>query len=244
MSSVFVTGGSRGIGLGIAARLANSGFHVVAIARSRSVEMDEAILQLAADGRGVLEFAAFDLTNLQEIPAFVKSLKKSFGTPYGLVNNVGLGTSGLLANMPDAQIERLVQLNVTSPIMFTKYVVRSMMVTGRGRIVNISSIVASSGYSGLSVYSATKSSFNGFARALAREVGPLGITVNNVAPGFIDTDMTQGLETGHRDQIVRRSALRRLAGIEDIADAVEFLFSEKAKNMTGTTLTIDAGTTA
>jgi 3-oxoacyl-[acyl-carrier protein] reductase len=119
-----------------------------------------------------------------------------------------------------------------------------MMVIGQGRIVNISSVVAASGYSGLSVYGATKSSLTGFARALAREVGQLGITVNNVAPGFIDTDLTQDLEHSHRDQIIRRSALRRMAEIEDVADAVDFLLSAKAKNITGTTITVDAGNTA
>lgn len=244
MASVLVTGGSRGIGLGIAVRLANSGFHVIAIARHRNEQLDAAMSQIEASGNGALRFAAFDLADLQEIPSFVKSLRKTFGTPYGLVNNAGLGTAGMLANMADEQIEQLINMNILSPIMFTKYVVRSMIVIGQGRIVNISSVVAASGYSGLSVYGATKSSLTGFARALAREVGQLGITVNNVAPGFIDTDLTQDLEHSHRDQIIRRSALRRMAEIEDVADAVDFLLSAKAKNITGTTITVDAGNTA
>ena len=146
--------------------------------------------------------------------------------------------------MHDAQIERLVRLNTVSPLILTKYVVRSMMADGGGRIVNVASIISFTGYSGLSVYGATKASIVGFTRSLAREVGPLGITVNAVAPGFVDTDMTEGLGGQQRDQIVRRSALRRLAEVDDIANGVEFLLGEKARNITGTVLTIDAGSTA
>jgi 3-oxoacyl-[acyl-carrier protein] reductase len=118
------------------------------------------------------------------------------------------------------------------------------MADGGGRIVNIASIVASTGYSGLSVYSATKASLIGFTRSLAREAGQLGVNVNAVAPGFVDTDMTQSLTAEHREQIVRRSALRRLVDVDDVANAVEFLLSDKAKNITGTVLTVDAGNTA
>jgi 3-oxoacyl-[acyl-carrier protein] reductase len=119
-----------------------------------------------------------------------------------------------------------------------------MMSAHTGRIINMASVVASTGYHGLSVYSATKASLIGFTRSLAREVGPLGITVNALAPGFVDTEMTHELEGAQRDQIRRRSALKRLADVDDVAAAVEFLLSEKAKNITGTTLTVDAGNTA
>jgi 3-oxoacyl-[acyl-carrier protein] reductase len=119
-----------------------------------------------------------------------------------------------------------------------------MMARGVGRIVNVASIVGTTGYNGLSVYGATKASLIGFTRSLAREVGPLGITVNAVAPGFVDTEMTRGLGEREREQIVRRSALRRLADIDDVASAVEFLLGHRAKNITGTVLTIDAGSTA
>ena len=110
--------------------------------------------------------------------------------------------------------------------------------------MNVSSIVSVTGYKGLSVYGATKASLLGFTRALAREVGPLGITVNAVAPGFVATDMTESLTEEQRASVVRRSALRRLAGIEDVAHAVAFLLGDEAKNITGTTLTVDAGSTA
>jgi 3-oxoacyl-[acyl-carrier protein] reductase len=128
--------------------------------------------------------------------------------------------------------------------MLTKYVVRGMMSDGEGRIVNVSSIMAFTGFSGLSVYGATKSSLLGFSKSLAREVGRAGINVNSVAPGFVDTDLTSKLDEKDRERIVRRSALRRLTAVEDVANAVEFLLSEKAKSITGTVITVDAGSTA
>jgi 3-oxoacyl-[acyl-carrier protein] reductase len=146
--------------------------------------------------------------------------------------------------MHDSQIAQLVRLNTLSPMVLTKYVVRSMMADRGGQVVNIASIVGFTGYKGLSAYGATKASLIGFTRSLAREVGPMGIKVNAVAPGFVDTDMTSGLKEEERQRIARRSALRRLADIEDIANAVEFLLSDRAKNITGTVITVDAGNTA
>jgi 3-oxoacyl-[acyl-carrier protein] reductase len=144
----------------------------------------------------------------------------------------------------NAKIEEMVRVNTLSPIVLTKYVVRSMMADGAGRIVNVASVIAFTGYSGLAAYAATKASMLGFTRSLAREVGRLGITVNAVAPGFLATEMTHGLTDEQRQQIVRRSALRRLAEVEDVANAVEYLLSDKARNISGTVLTVDAGATA
>ena len=144
----------------------------------------------------------------------------------------------------EADIDAVIRLNTLAPIVMTKYVVRAMMAGGGGRIVNISSIVSTTGYSGLSVYSASKASMIGFTRSLARELGTLGITVNAVAPGFVDTDMTDDLGERDRDRIVRRSALKRLAEVSDVAEAVAFLLGDGARNVTGTTLTVDAGGTA
>jgi 3-oxoacyl-[acyl-carrier protein] reductase len=239
MRNVIVTGATRGLGLGIVRLLSAAGYDVIAIARRPSDELTA----LMRDRTGV-RFRPFDLSEILEIPALVKGLRREFGSFYGLVNNAGVGTGGLLATMRDAQIERLVRLNTTSPVVLTKYVVRSMMADGGGRIVNVASIVSFTGFSGLSVYGATKSSLVGFTRSLAREVGKLGITVNAVAPGFVDTEMTEGLEAAQRERIVRRSALGHLVDVDDIANAVEFLLSPKAKNITGTVLTVDAGSTA
>jgi 3-oxoacyl-[acyl-carrier protein] reductase len=242
--NVLVTGGSRGLGLGIVQALASSGFRVVAIARTEGGAIAAAREQVAQEGRGELHFRAFDLTDIDGIANLVKSLRGEFGAFYGLVNNAALGISGILSNMPDSAIEQLVRLNVLSPLTLTKYLVRSMMARRAGRIVNVSSIVSATGYSGLSVYSATKASLIGFTRSLAREVGSLGITVNAVAPGFVDTAMTHELNPAQRTQISRRSALQRLPEIVDVANAVDFLFSEKARNITGTVTTVDAGNTA
>src|ERR1700726_4230214 len=241
---VGVTGGSRGLGLAVARRLAAAGYGVVAIARKTSDQLAAAMQENANAPAGSLDFVAFDLGDTQGIPKLASTLRKQFGAVYGLVNNAALGTDGLLANMKNSQIEQLLRVNTLAPIMLSKYVVRAMMADGGGRIVNVTSIIGFTGYSGLSVYAATKASMLGFTRSLAREVGRLGINVNAVAPGFLDTDMTHGLAGEQRQQVLRRSALPRLADVEDVANAVEYLLSDKARSITGTVLTVDAGATA
>jgi 3-oxoacyl-[acyl-carrier protein] reductase len=241
MRNVLVTGGSRGIGLSIAQKLAEAGFNVIAVARRESDELRAAVGEAKQDN---LHFRACDLSAIDALPAFVKALRDEFGAIYGLVNNAGIGTEGLLATMHNSDIEALVRLNVLSPVILTKYVVRHMMADGEGRIVNISSIIASTGYNGLSVYGATKAAATGFTRSLAREVGKVGITVNAIAPGFIDTELTQNLGGEGRERIAKRSALRRLPEVDDVARMVEYLFSDGGRNITGSVLTIDAGNTA
>ena len=244
MHNVLITGGSRGIGLAIARRLAAAGYHVIALARRDNEELKNAIEEAVRQGRGLIHFRAFDLSDVEAIPGFVKQLRDEFGAIYGLVNNAGIGTEGLLATMHNAEIEALVRLNVLSPVILTKYVVRHMMADGAGRIINMSSIIASTGYNGLSVYGATKAAATGFTRSLAREVGKLGITVNAIAPGFVDTELTQSLSDDQRKRIAGRSALRRLPDTDDVARMVEYLLGEGGRNITGSVLTIDAGNTA
>jgi 3-oxoacyl-[acyl-carrier protein] reductase len=245
MRNVIVTGGSRGIGLGIVRRLAKNGYRVMALARKESPELLAAIEEVASSGTGSIGFTPFDLARTDDMAGLVKKLRNDLGPFYALVNNAGMSIEGTLALTPAPQIEQVVQLNVVSPIVLSKHVLRSMMADGAGgRIVNLSSIIASTGYSGLSVYGATKASMTGFTRSLAREVGRTGVTVNAVAPGFVDTEMTKGLTEEHREQIARRSALRRLVEVEDVAAAVEYLLSDGARNITGTVITVDAGNTA
>lgn len=242
MRNVLVTGGSRGLGLAIASRLASCGYRVIALARSQTDELRA--VMAAPEHEGRLIFHAFDLTQTPGIGNMVAELRRQVGPLYGLVNNAGLGTAGLLSMMRDSDIEALVRLNTLAPMLLAKYVVRAMMAEREGRIVNISSVVATSGYKGLATYSATKASLEGFTRSLAREVGPLGITVNAVAPGFVDTAMTHTLSDSEREQITRRSALKRMVKPDDVAAAVEYLLGETARNVTGITLTVDAGNTA
>jgi 3-oxoacyl-[acyl-carrier protein] reductase len=244
MRNVIVTGGSRGLGLGIARTLTVAGYHAIAIARKETSQLNSAIQEAERERPGSFHFVPFDLADIEGIANLVKTLRKDFGPIYGLVNNAGISFEGALGLMRNSQIEQLIRLNTLSPIVLSKYVVRSMMADGGGRIVNMASITGFTGYSGLSVYAATKASMIGFTRSLAREAGRMGVTVNSVAPGFVDTDMTQGLKDEQRQQIVRRSALRRLPDVGDVASAVEFLLGDGAKNITGTVLTVDAGSTA
>jgi 3-oxoacyl-[acyl-carrier protein] reductase len=244
LDNVIVTGGSRGIGLAIAQKLAHEGYRVIAVARQTSDALGAAIAKAAEADGGTIELACFDLSDIEAIPAFVRDLRHRVGPIYGLINNAGIGPEGLLATMPNEQIERVLRLNVHAPILLTKYVVRGMMSEGRGRVINLSSIIASTGYNGLSVYGATKAAMTGFTRSLAREVGRLDITVNAIAPGFIDTEMTSGLDEKDRGRIAGRSALRRLAGAEDVANMAAFLIGETGRNISGVVMTIDAGSTA
>ncbi len=240
MRNVVVTGATRGLGLAIAQRAAQSGFNVIAIARSES----DALRNGRAAFPGALHFHAADLLDIPALAGLAKDLRAAFGPIYGLVNNAGIGTAGVLSMMPDDTIERVIRMNVTSPITLTKYLVRPMMTARAGRVVNVSSIVSNTGYSGLAAYSASKAALLGFTRSLSRELGQLNITVNAVAPGFVDTEMTHDLDDRQREQIKRRSALRKLASAADIASAVDFLLGDAAASITGTTLTVDGGSTA
>jgi 3-oxoacyl-[acyl-carrier protein] reductase len=242
--NVVVTGGSRGLGLAMSGVLASAGYRVIAIARTPSQELTAAARKAGEEARGAIEFRACDLSDLNLLGALVRALRAEFGELYGLVNNAGAGSSGILSSMRDSEIQRLIQLNTASPMLLTKHVLRSMMTQREGRIINIASIVAATGYSGLSVYSATKASLIGFTRSLAREVGELGITVNALAPGFIDTEMTHELNAAQREKIARRSALNRMPEPIDVARSVEFLLGDGGRNITGTVITIDAGNSA
>jgi len=228
--NVLVTGASRGLGLGIARKLTSVGYQVIAVARQKSKQVTEAIAEAKGSNHAPLHFEPFDLGNIEGIPDLIKKIR--------------VGHDGALALMPNGQIEQLVRLNTLSPIVLSKYAVRSMMSEGAGRIVNVASIIAFTGYSGLSAYAATKASMLGFTRSLAREVGRLGINVNAVAPGFMDTEMTHGLAGEQRERVIRRSALRRMAEVEDVANAVAYLLGDGGRNVSGTVLTVDAGSTA
>jgi 3-oxoacyl-[acyl-carrier protein] reductase len=166
-----------------------------------------------------------------------------FGRIDVLVNNAGVARDGVLPLFPDEQIDEVIDLNLRGTVHLTRLVTRRMLRQGSGRIINISSIVGLSGYRGLSVYSATKAALDGFTRALARELGGRGITVNSVAPGYLRTEMSHGLDEAQLGQIVRRTPAGRLGEADDVAAAVGFLASDAAAFITGHVLVVDGGLT-
>lgn len=235
---VIITGTSGGLGAAIAAHAVGTGQRVVGIAR-RSVSASD----LGVD-EDDYDHVQFDLGDIDAIGDVIGDIVERFGKPYALVNNAAIGTDGLLPTMHNSDIEELIRVNVTSPIVVTKYAVRHMLSARRGRVINVSSIVARTGYRGLASYGASKSAMEGFTRSLARDLGPRKITVNTVAPGFLATEMTSGLGDKNLDRIRSRSALGRFADVDEVAAAVGYLLSEAAAGVTGTTMTVDGGSTA
>ncbi|MGI2156615.1 SDR family NAD(P)-dependent oxidoreductase [Shewanella baltica] len=235
---VIVTGASRGLGLAICRQLLQANYSVLALARTLSDDLAQ--LQYNAD----LHFMSVDLSELDAIPVLCSAMVKQYGRPYALINNAAVGYDGVLATMHNSEISSLLNLNIQAPILLSKYLQRPMLLNQSGRIINISSIIARTGFNGLSVYAASKAALEGFTQSLAREVGKAGITVNCVAPGYMQTEMTSSLQGDKLESIKRRSPLGRLATPDDAAAAVLYLLSEQASAVTGTVLTVDAGSTA
>jgi 3-oxoacyl-[acyl-carrier protein] reductase len=239
MKTVVVTGVSRGLGLAIARRIAKEGYKVVGISRNKS----EAYQELMSALPGQVEFQPLDLSNIEAIASVAREIMKTSGPIYGLVNNAGIGLDGVLATMHQSDIDRVVRTNLLAPIVLTKYIMRSMLSKSEGRIINVSSIIASTGFHGLSVYAATKAGLEGFTRSLSREAGKRNVTVNCVAPGYMETEMTAGLQ-GEKLESVRRRAPLGLPQPEHVAAAVSYLLQAEACTVTGTVLTVDGGSTA
>lgn len=240
MKNVIITGCAKGLGLEISKMLADSGYKVIGVSRTATEEyrMLEEIYPES------VFFYQFDFNEVKEISSLIKQITKRHGRIFGLVNNAAIGHDGVLATMHETEIASLLRINIEAPILMTKYVSRSMLLNKGGRIINIGSIIGSTGFNGLSVYGATKSALGGFTKSLARELGKSQITVNTLAPGYMETSMTAGLVDDKLEKIKRRSCLGRLANVKDAACMAVFLLSEEAAGITGATFTVDAGSTA
>jgi 3-oxoacyl-[acyl-carrier protein] reductase len=190
-----------------------------------------------------VHFIPFDVGDLDAIPGVVSSITKQHGRIWGLVNNAGIGADGILATMHKTDILRVIEVNLTAPIIFAKYISRGMLAAHEGRIVNISSIIASTGFHGLAAYAASKAGLEGFTRSLSREVGKMGITVNCIAPGYMETEMTGGLDV-HKMASIRRRAPLGLPEVEDVTGAIALLLGPDGNRITGTVITVDGGSTA
>jgi 3-oxoacyl-[acyl-carrier protein] reductase len=235
---IIVSGGSRGLGQTLVRGLLDANYRVSTFSR-RPTEFTERLA-----GEGNFFFATADASDSPSLSAFVKSAGAKFGCPYGLINCAGVAIDGVLATMAEQSIDKLLSTNLRGMILLTKLVVRRMLVgTSRGVILNISSIIGVRGYSGLSVYASTKAGMDGMTRALARELGPRRIRVNSIAPGYLETEMTRGLDQRQREQIVRRTPLGRLGVPDDIVGPVLFLFSDAASFITGQIIVVDGGIT-
>ncbi len=239
-ANTIVTGGSRGLGLEIVKMLVANGQDVIAISRTQSNEL----VSLMAAHPDQLKHETFDFAKTGEIDTLVTMIRKKHGAITALVNNAAVGIDGVLTTLKTADIELAMSVNLLAPILMSRAVSKSMLAQNGGNIVNVSSINAFTGYSGLSAYAATKAGLIGFTKSLARELGRTGIRVNAVAPGLLETDMVSGMTAEHRKKITDRSPLRRFATTTEAANAVVFLLSDKASGMTGTVMTVDAGNSA
>lgn len=232
-----VTGASRGIGQAIAKRLANEGYLVIGTATSEkgAAAVNDYLQELGGAGR------VLNVQDTEQINQLFDSIEKEFGNVQVLVNNAGITQDGLLMRMDDNAWERVLEVNLTSVFRTSKRAVKGMMKARQGRIINITSVVAAMGNAGQTNYTASKAGIEGFTRSLAREIGSRQITVNCVAPGFIDTDMTSELNEALIKSMLNAVPLARLGKPEDIAAAVNFLASEEAGYITGTVLDVNGG---
>jgi 3-oxoacyl-[acyl-carrier protein] reductase len=234
-----VTGASRGIGRAIAKELGKQGLTVIGTATSEqgATSITEYLRAARVPGRGLCA----DVSSLESVDSLLRAIKEEFLSPTVLVNNAGITRDNLLMRMKEEEWSFVIETNLGSMYRVCKACVKGMTKARWGRIINISSVVGSSGNAGQSNYAASKAGIEGFSRALAKEIGSRGITVNSVAPGFIDTDMTRELSENQNEALLRQIPLGRLGQAEEIAAVVGFLVSDSAGYITGETLHVNGG---
>ncbi len=237
---VIVTGGSRGLGAGIVASYLASGDRVATCARSITPEVEA----WRAEFPDHFLFAPADLSRSSDATAFVDQVIAAWDHVDVLINNAGVARDGILAMSSDEDIDVVVDLNIKGTLYMSRLVSRRMLARRSGHVVNISSIVGRSGYRGLGTYSATKAALDGLTRSMARELGSRGITVNGIAPGYLKTEMSHGLDAGQMDQIVRRTPAGRLGEPDDIARVCQFLTDPRNGYLTGQVIVVDGGLTS
>jgi 3-oxoacyl-[acyl-carrier protein] reductase len=238
---VIITGGSRGLGAGLVQAYLDDGDRVATCSRSTTDQVEK--WQSDPDTADRFLFVPADLAKVDDAQRFVKAVVDQWGQVDVLINNAGVARDGVLGLTSDDDIDTVVDLNIKGTLYMSRAVSRRMLARGSGSIVNVSSIVGRSGYRGLAVYSATKAALEGLTRALARELGSKGITVNAIAPGYLRTEMSHGLDEAQLQQIVRRTPAGRLGDPEDIARACQFLTDPRNSYLTGQVLVIDGGLT-
>lgn len=242
--TTIISGGSRGLGLAVASRLLERGDRIATFSRSSSAALDG----LASRHPGRVHHEQCDTADSAAIRRFVANVVDRFGRVDHCVANAAVAAEGILATMSDADIDAMLTVNLRGAIVLVRECVRQFLAQPKARpdaeagaVVVVSSVVAARGSPGLAVYAATKAGLEGFARCLAREVGPRGIRVNAVAPGFLATELSATLSSADRERIVRRTPLGRLGDTADIVGAIDFLTSPGAAFVTGQTLTVDGG---
>lgn len=236
---VVVSGGSKGLGLSICKTLLTEGYYVATFSRKSTPELDE----LIASSAGQLYWESLDICDSAQLSGFVRRVKETLGRVGYLVNSAGMAHDGLLTMLKNKDVARMIEVNLEGSINLSQACVKQMMVGRFGVILNVSSVVGVRGFKGVSAYSATKAALDGFARSLAKELGPVGIRVNSLAAGFMETDMTSELTDKQKARLVRQTPLSRLGTVEDVSSAVKFLLSEESKFITGQTIVVDGGLT-
>ncbi|MEP7192899.1 MAG: SDR family oxidoreductase [Actinomycetota bacterium] len=235
-----ISGGSRGLGLALVTDFLERGYRVETFSRNESAEL--AVLRQSTDPESLF-WSALDGTDADAVEAFVRAIVRRHRRIDVLVNNAAVGLEGLLTLTSAAAIDAALRTNVTLPVLLTRACLKPMLARRAGVVVNLSSINALRGQTGVAVYGAAKAALDGLTRGLAREVGPAGVRVVSVAPGYFESYMTAGISEDQRRRIVRRTPLGRLGSVADVLDVIRFLTSPSASFITGQTITVDGGYT-